>query len=123
MSGDAKKKPKVEVARCLTNIKFSNPVDEAAKKEYPNLYDLLCPRWKDGALVRQPGRLTLRVEGGSYVVSIECPTEGVQTSILAHSLASVLSDLESSIKANLCNWVPTWARRKKFSPSVDDLIE
>jgi hypothetical protein len=120
---EEKKRPQVETAKILSSVKFLAPDDDAGRKSLPNVYDILCPRWKKGVLVRQPGRLTLRVEGGAYLLVLEAPTERLQTSVIVHSLASALADLEKAISSSGCNWGPTWAARKKNLPTLDDLVE
>lgn len=120
---DKKQKPKVRVAKILSNIRYLLPDDEAGKKALPNLMDCLCPQWQDGHLVKQPGRLTIRVDGPSFLVNLECPTEGVQTTVEVSSLATALQEFEKAISSNQATWKPTWKVLKKYSPTVADPIE
>ena len=120
---EAKKKPKVESANILAAVKFTNPVDKDGRKAFPTVYDLLCPRWKEGVLVRQPGRLTIKADGAAYRVSIECPTEGLQTSVVVDNLPNLLADVEKIVSQGQCHWALTWSRQKKNQPTIEDLIE
>jgi len=113
----------VSVAKALKNVKILNPDDEAAKKQFPLLYDLLCPVWVDGRCQRVPAKLTLRVDSGCYFISLECPTEGLQTTLVVWTLLGLWEELEKALKDNLCNWGATWEKKKRFTPRVDDLIE
>jgi hypothetical protein len=120
---DKPKKPKVESATLLAKVKFLNPADPEDKKALPNVADLLCPRWKDGTLVRQAGRLTIKPDGAAWRVSIECPTEGLQTSFLVDSLHNLFSDAEKFLSQGKAHWALTWTRQKKNVPTIEDLIE
>jgi hypothetical protein len=120
---EANKKPKVEAASILKSLKFGNPVDKDGRKMYPTLYDLLCPRWQDGVLVRQAGRLTIKADGAAYRVSIECPTEGLQTSVVVDNLPNLLADTEKLVSQGQCHWALTWARQKKNLPTIEALLE
>ena len=120
---DPKKKPKVQAAKVLEAIKFSNPIDKDGRKLYPTLYDLLCPRWVDGILVRQPGRMTIKADGAAYRVSFDCPTEGLQTSIIVDNLPNLFADAEKIVSQGQCHWALTWSRQKKNQPTIEDLIE
>lgn len=120
---EAKKKPRVETAKILQNVKFINPTDKEGIKCYPTIYDLLCPRWKEGTLVRQAGRLTIKADGGAYRVSIECPTEGLQTSLIVDNLPNLFADAEKLLSQGQCHWALTWSKQKKNQPTIEDLIE
>jgi hypothetical protein len=120
---EPKKKPKVQTAKILRDLKFANPADEEAKKAYPNLYEILCPVWREGAMVRQAGRMTLKPDGSAWRVSFECPTEGLQTSMVVEHLGTLWADVEKLLASGKCHWGLTWAKQKKNLPVVDDLIE
>jgi hypothetical protein len=116
-------KPKPERARVLEHVTFALPDDETGKTLFPNLFDLLTPRWKDGAVTRQEGRLSLKPDGSSWRVSIECPTEGLQTSFVVHSLETLLCEAENHVSGKSCHWGLTWNLKKKNLPVLDSSIK
>jgi len=116
------KKPKIETAKVLAGVTFSTPADKEARKAFPNLFDLLCPRYRDGVCTRQAGRLTVRVDGGAYRVQIECPTEQVQTIFMVESLFTLMSDTEALLLTGKLHWGMTWAKARKNLPTLDDSV-
>ena len=116
-------KPKPESADLLANVVFSNPADEQGRVLYPTLFDLLAPRWKDGHQTRQPGRLSIRIDGGAYRVSIECPTEGLQTSMIVASLENLAEAVEIILMQADSHWALTYARAIKNRAVIDDAIQ
>jgi hypothetical protein len=117
------KKVKAETADVLRNVKFDRPADETGTALYPILFDLLCPRWRDGVQTRKAGRLSVRCDGGAYRVSIECPTEGVQTTVLLTCLDTLVADIEAFLGSGKTHWSLTWAQQKKAGQGVDDAIQ
>lgn len=116
-------KPKVQVAKILAGLRFSAPDDADGKKAFPNVFELLAPLWADGKLVRQAGRMSLKPDGGSWRVSIECPTECVQTTVIVKSLKTALEEAEGAIASGKAHFGPTWQSQKKNLPVVDDLVK
>ena len=116
-------KPKPESASCLQGVTFALPDDEAGQVLFPTLWDLLTPRWKDGKLTRQAGRLSLKPDGSSWRMSIECPTEGLQTSLLIKSLESALAEADAHCASGKAHWGLTWALQRKNLPTIDKAIE
>ena len=117
------KKPQVEAAKLLKNIKMISPADKEDLKATPGLHELLVPIWRANVLVRQPGRMTIKPDGSAWRVSIECPTEMLQTSFVVDSLRNLMQDVEKIVTQSLCHWGPTWERQKKYKPSLESLIE
>lgn len=111
MSSNAK--PIVEYADVLRDVQVSVVQDDAGKALYPVLVDLLTPRHRDGKMTRQGGRLSFKAESGSWRMQIECPTEGVQCSVVISSLETALAEMEDAILSKRANWEQTWARKKK----------
>lgn len=116
-------KPKPERAKCLERVTFTLPDDEGGKALFPLLFDLLTPRWKEGVVTRQPGRLSLKPDGSSWRISIECPTEGLQTSFIVNSLESAFMEAECLIESGKAHWGLTWQKQKKNLPVVDEVIK
>jgi len=118
-----KKKPKAEAAKLLRAFKETTPADERAKKATPNLLDVLLPIFRDGVCTRQGGRLSVSADGGSWRVSLECPTEGLATIILVDSLATLQDELEAVLASGRARWGLSWDRKKKNLPRIDDLVQ
>lgn len=117
------KKPVVEVADILKGLTLAKIDDEAGKLLYPIVFDLLAPRYKDGACTRQAGKLTLKVEVGTWQVQIECPSEKVQTRLYVRSLDNFLQDVENLLASGKMQWGPTWDRAKKDKPALESPIQ
>jgi len=115
-------KPKARVAKSLQGVIVKLLKDDAAKKATPTLLDLLLPMYEGNSCVRQPGRLSIVAEGGAWRVSIECPTEGVQTSIMVNSLDSIQEELEAVLRDHKAHWGPSWKVRKKNLPTIDGSV-
>jgi hypothetical protein len=120
---DEKKKPKVEAAPLLRNLKMANPNDKDDQKTLPSIVSLLVPIWRDGTLTRQPGRMTIVPDGSAWRVTIECPTEGVQCSFTVDNLRNLMQDSEKFVTQPGCHWGLTWARKKKSQPTIETAIE
>jgi hypothetical protein len=118
-----KPKPKKVVPRILQNVKFSPPADQPGLKAFPTLYELLSPSWIDGKLVREGGRLSIKSDGPSFRVSIECPSEGVQTSFIVESLDKIMENSEKILSQGQMHWGLTWSRQKKNLQALDNAIE
>lgn len=119
---DKNGKPKVEAAKLLAGVTFSTPADKEARKLVPNLFDLLCPRYRDGICTRQPGRLSIKVDGGCYRVVIECPTEGVQTALAVESIVGLAELVEALLLNGKPHWGMTWQKAKRNLPTIDDAV-
>jgi len=117
------KKPPIERARCLENLTLDSFQDSVGKEKYPILHDLLSPRWVENRMTRQGARLTVKVDGGCVRVSIECPTEGVQTSFMLDTLNDLSKSIELHLAAGDVRWGLTWARLKKNLPTIDGAVQ
>jgi hypothetical protein len=91
----------------------STPEDAQGVEKHPFLTDLLFPRFKDGKCVRQAGRLTLKIVGGYYVVTVACPTESVQTTLVFRTLEALLDQVEQSVQLSTIVWLPDFEKQKK----------
>lgn len=118
-----KPKPKKVVPKILQNVKFSPPADPVGLEAYPTLYELLSPSWIDGKLVREGGRMTVKSDGPAFRVSIECPSEGVQTSFIVESLDKLMENAEKILSQGHMHWGLTWSRQKKNLQAIDNAIE
>jgi hypothetical protein len=120
---DEKKKPKVEAAPLLKNLKMANPNDKDDAKTLPNLVGLLVSIWRDGTMTRQPGRMSIQPDGSAWRVTIDCPTEGVMASFCVDNLHNLMYDVEKFVTQTQCHWGLSWSRRKKTMPTIESAIE
>jgi hypothetical protein len=118
-----KVKPAVERASILKGVTVLLPQDPAGVQRYPTVSDLLCPRWVDGTMTRMAGRVSIRVEGSCYRVTIECPTEGLMTSIVLASLVECLDALEAVVASGQAKWQLTYEAAKRSRQAMDVLLE
>lgn len=70
-------------------------------------------------MTRQPGKLTMRVEGAGYLFALECPTEGRMTTVVVTCLATAFDELEAFLASGKANWTQTYAERKKNLSRLD----
>lgn len=87
--------------------------DDEAFKRWPNLVEMMAPRYKDGALVRQEGNLRLTVRSGRWYVTLECPSERVKCTYSNVSLASLWDGLEAALTSDGVIWEETYKKRQK----------
>lgn len=107
------KKPKAQKAKPLESLNSLVPQDAKGAELYPNLMDCLMPRWVDGQCVRQSGSLRMRIVGSWFLLSLTCPTEGVETSVTLDTVVKALEALEKTIASGKAVWTPTFERQKK----------
>jgi len=60
-----------------------------------------------------PGRITIKCIGGYYVVTLNCPTEAVQSTHLFETLDGLLGALEVRVQEATCIWLPDYESQKK----------
>jgi hypothetical protein len=106
-------KPPIERAACLENLQVVVPADDEAAKRFPTIYDCLMPRWKEGACVRQSGKISIRITGSLFTITLECPTEGLQASLSSETFADLFTRLEKLLASGKAQWVPSWEIQKK----------
>jgi len=116
-------KPRPRACKTLEKVSPEIVKDASAKKETPLLLDVLLPIWEGSVMLRQPGRLTIGPDGGSWRVTIECPTEGLQAVFMVDSLSTLLRDVETLLASGKTHWGLSWQKRKRHSPTIDDAIQ
>lgn len=116
-------KPKARPCKVLAKHVQQTIKDDLAKKSTPMLLDTLLAAWEGNVMVRQPARLSLVDDGGSWRVTIECPTEGQAATFMCDSLATLLGELETMLASGKTHWGLSWQRRKKNLPTVDEYIQ
>lgn len=116
-------KPKAESASVFKGLKFTLPDDNGGMALYPAIYELLTPRWDGQVMTRQAGTLSVKADAGGWRVTISCPTEGLQTSLVCKSLETLLHEVDFAVTEGKCHWGLTWARQKKNQPTIETLIQ
>lgn len=87
-------------------------------EQWPTLCDVMFPRHKDDAITWQAGSLSIRIEGGYYAVTLVCPSEGKQVSIVVASLTTALDDLEAILRSGQAHWRLTYSAKKELDRKV-----
>lgn len=109
----AKKPKNDDVPISVLAVSRQAPDDDALATACPTLYKCLVPIWKEGKCKRQSGSLRVRLIGGYYQVTLSCPTEGVETSLVTDTLVGIEGQLESRLRDPSCIWTPDFAAQKK----------
>jgi len=116
------KKPasKVTTASFLKDAVLARLDDPEGKEAYPLLFEALAPVFDGQVLTRQPGKMTIRVEGASWQVTLDFPTEVLQTRLYAPSLHDLLAKVEEFLRSGTLVFTPGWKKSKKPLPTIDD---
>jgi hypothetical protein len=97
-----------------------SPHDDEFVRDYPTLAQLLMPRYADGCVMtREPGIVSIKIDGSLYRVTLVCPTERCQTTVGLTTLCNLLLDLECHVSDPKSDWVPTWDSKKKARRQLD----
>ncbi len=99
------------------------PTDQAGEKAYPTVAALLQPLWRDGRCTREAGSIRLRIVGPYFLVSITCPTEGLETTATLASIVGLMDALEKHVNAADAVWTPTFDRVKKAKADVKEQMK
>jgi hypothetical protein len=122
MAADEKKRPEPEPASFLRNLSILLPTDDDGAKKYPTLSELLLPKYKGAVCTRQGGTLRVKVEGTYYRVSLDCPTERVQCSLLIETLIDLNAQVERFLRSGEAQWSPSWDVQKRSRPVIEDVL-
>lgn len=112
-----------EVADVLKGKVQLVPHDEDASSEYPVLMSVLLPRYRgDGKLTREPGVLSVRIDGAVFRITVVCPTEGLQATVETPRIMEILTTIELAVSSPACVWVPTWDSKKRARRGLDTSV-
>jgi hypothetical protein len=101
-----------------------SPHDDEGSKEYPTLLRLLMPLYNDKKrLIREAGSFRVSVDGSLFRVSFECPTEGIQTTMMTPTIMELLTSLEVHLSDPQSDWPQTYAAKKRARRGLDKSIE
>lgn len=100
-----------------------SPHDDDADRLWPNLMQLLLPKYDSShRLTREAGVLTLRVDGSLFRVSVVCPSEAVQTAVAMHSVVDLLSQVERYLSSDMLDWTPTFDKKKRAGQALKNVL-
>lgn len=123
-SSSAPQKLVAETADALRNVRVSGPEDPEAGMMLPVLLDLLMPRYDaEGHLTRESGRMSLTARGSSWVVRIDCPTEGYAADIAVPSLVDFVTAVESAVASGKIAWQHDFAAQKKARQRLKERLK
>jgi hypothetical protein len=97
----------------LVGVSTQCPTDAEAMKAWPNLVACLYPLWKEGKCIRQAGSMRFRLVGCYYLVTLSCPTEGVETDMVMETLVGAFDALEALLASHKAVWRPDYLAQKK----------
>lgn len=109
----AKKSDESKTPIPVAAMRKQAPDDNLLKAKCPTLHQLLMPIWIDGKCKRQSASLRVRLVGGYYMVTLSCPTEGLETNVVTDSLVGLIELLEAKVSDPGCIWTPDFAAIKK----------
>jgi hypothetical protein len=109
----AKAQDNGHAVKALIEGRLQAPQDPGAKAKWPTLTELLDPVWTDGKCMRQSGSLRIRLVGGYYLVTLACPTEGLETTMTTDTLVDAFDALEAMLVSGKALWMPDWNVVKK----------
>lgn len=108
----------------LVGKKALAPHDDQSAKQWPVLMSLLMPKFNDkGKYTREPGVLSVRIDGSVFRISVVCPTDGVQTVLELTSLFDLFTQIEQHVSRSSTVWVPTYDAKKRAGQKLKSLLE
>jgi len=120
----AKKVVKVTTAKKHGDGTQMMPYDDVGFEAYPELFDLLMPHYDGKVMTRQPGRMSLTLDGWAFKFVIACPTEKEQYIVELESLFDGLAQIEQMLASGKLRPKPmTDWKRKKELPTIDAEIK
>jgi len=123
MSKPKKPKPVPFVPDILRDAILARIDDQEGMMKLPVLYGVLVPVYEGLELKRQPGKLTIQVEGAHWRLTLDCPGEKITCRIATDSLVTCLEVLNERLANRLVTWAPGYERNKKALPTVDAIIQ
>lgn len=112
-----------EQVEFLRNAVSYDVHDDEASKTWPHVFQLLVPRYKDGALTRQEGSIMLTVRGGRWHVRLEAPTERIKGTFAFVRLSTFLDSLEAAIAGDGVAWEEHYKKRTKDLNRVAEAVK
>lgn len=114
--------PNIDVPTFLRDAASARLDDPDSKARWPHVYDVLVPRWEGITQTYSGGRLTIQVDGASWRLSVDIATALISTSLHVITLTEALDKLELALSEDQLFWGPSWSKRKKKLPTLDDVI-
>lgn len=108
-----KKEVKVERADVLKHVVTLVPDDSECRARYPLFTDLMLPRYVQDECTRQGATLRVKAHGTCWMLTIECPSEGIQTAMGLLTLNDLVGQVEVALAQAELNWSETWEVQKR----------
>jgi len=102
-----------EVPPPLAGLSTLVPSDDEAKRLWPNVWACMMPHWSEGKCTRQSGGIRVKIVGSWFVVTLSCPTEGLEADLTTETLLNLLDQLEALLASGRAVWKPDWASTKR----------
>ena len=109
----ARKPPEAPGPLPLLAMRKQAPDDGELEKQAPVLFSCLQPLWREGKCKRASGSLRVRLVGGYYQVTLSCPTEGLEMSMVTDTLVDLVKQIEARLNDPACIWTPDFSEQKK----------
>lgn len=116
--------PTVEPVEGIIVDRALVPTDDLFGATYPNINRLLQPRYRGREMTRQPGRISIYIEGSDYVVLLSCPSEKAVFPFYTSTMLGVWEDFEEALATGKVRQKPLKDWKKKVAlPTIDDLVK
>jgi hypothetical protein len=98
--------------------------DDTFAKDYPVLFDVLKPEYNERKrLVREAGSFRVSIDGSVYRITIECPTEGIQTVLYTSTLVDLLEQMEMHLGQPSILWTETFNAKRRARRGLDKSLD
>lgn len=116
--GEKNGKAQLPIPEALKGVLQRTVEDPLALERFPQLMELLIPRFSEGKQITEAGRLTISLRGSHWEVRLECPTYLQQCIVVPTSLVTALEGLEGALAQGSVTWSPVF--RKKRISTIDE---
>lgn len=100
-----------------------SPHDDEAVRLWPELMGMLLPKYDDKKrLTREPGILSLKVDGPIFRVSLICPSEEGQTVFNLTTVVDLFDQLERNVVDPTTVWTRTFDAKKRTGQALRTLL-
>jgi hypothetical protein len=112
------------VPELLRSVRVTGPADPEAEMALPHTLQLLLPLYDgEGKLQREGGRLSITARGSSWVVRIDCPSEGYACDLAVPTLVAFLDAVERRLGSGDVSWQHDFAAQKKARQRLKERLK
>jgi len=115
-------KPNIDVPEFLRDAVTARLDDPDTRSRWPRLYDVMVPKFEGTKQTWGGGRLSVRCEGASWIVSIEVAQAQLSSTMHCVSLTTAFDVIERCLEEDTLFWGPSWQKRKKKLPTLDEVV-